>query len=106
MLLVLIAIFPFDGVFIVIADVAGVEASFALLVVMFHPIINWVSTRVFYIKLTLHAIKHSFRVHKLNKPPVFFTHALACSFVFVFTSSVLFAGCIWLPVSVMGGQVV
>ncbi|MCP4326076.1 MAG: hypothetical protein GY787_30420 [Alteromonadales bacterium] len=106
MLLVLIAIFPFDGVFLVIADVAGVEASFALLVVMFHPVISWVSSRAFYIKLTLQAIKHSFRSHKLNKAPVYFTHALACSFVFVFTSSVLFAGCIWLPVLVMGGQVV
>jgi len=106
MLLVLIAIFPFDGVFLVIADVAGVEAAFALLVVMFHPIINWISLRLFYMKVTLHSVRRSFRFHKLNNPPVFFTHALACSFVFVFTSSVLFAGCIWLPVLVMGGQVV
>lgn len=106
MLFILIAIFPFDGVFLVIADVAGIEAAFALLVVMFQPIAQWISPRVFYIKLTLHAIKRSFRLHTLNKPPVFFTHALACCFVFVATSSLLFAGCIWLPVIVMGGQVV
>ena len=106
MLLVLIAIFPFDGVFLVIADVAGIEAAFALLVVMFHPIINWVSPRLFYIKLTLRAVRHSLIFHKLNKPQVFFTHALACSFVFVVTSSILFAACIWLPVIAMGGQVV
>lgn len=106
MLLVLIAIFPFDGVFLVIADVAGIEAAFALLVVMFHPIINWISPRLFDMKLTLHAVIRSFRVHKLNKAPVFFTYALACSFVLVFTSSALFAGSVWLPILVMGDQVV
>ena len=104
MLLILIAIFPFDGIFLFIADAAGIEAAFALLVVMFDPITRWLSPRVFYIKLTIQALKRSFVNHKLNKPSVFVTHSLLCSGVFLLTSSILFAGCIWLPVLVMGGQ--
>ena len=104
MLLVLVAIFPFDGVFLLIADAAGIEAAFALVVVMFHPITTWLSPRVFFIKLTLRSLKRSMVNHKLNKPSVFVAHALVCSGVFVLSSSIVLATCIWLPALVVGGH--
>lgn len=104
MLLVLIAIFPFDGVFLLIADAAGIEAAFALFVVMLQPVINWFSPRLCYFTLTLQAIKRAFKLHELNRPTVFISHAVLCSGIFVLTSSLIFAGCIWLPALVAGNQ--
>ncbi len=106
MALVLIAVCPFAGELLIIAEFAGTEIAFSCFLILIKPCSDWLSPRIDNFFKTTNEIKKTFKFNIIQKPKVFFIHALASSFLLILTSSAIFALCIWLPLAVSLEQMI
>ena len=89
---------PFTIEFIIIADLMGLEALIVFLLAYGKSIIGTVHVRA--LQVRLHICSTALLIAELYmfKPRIYLSHATISSLVMIFTSSVVLACIVWLPV--------